>query len=227
MIGFFRSVQSVTPATTGPFGKSFDPSQVSSGRDGLSLVVQHNQGEANVRSAQLQSYAENILFGTFRAVMKLPTTPGTCAALFYFLNDREEIDMEFLSSFAVGTASVSPFNFFGTQTGDRNQVYNPLAWKVIPYAEQQTSSFVEYRFDWSPSHVDYFIAGAKEHSTQLGVPQNPGLIIINHWSTGAVGWELGPPTAPATLVLQSFKAYYNSTYDPKTCFSSSKPSCRF
>jgi hypothetical protein len=234
ILGFFQALDRTVPVgeTTGRYGKSFDPSQVTVVNDGLALTVQHTPGEANVKGAQLESRAQNILFGSFRAVMQLPpgysgdgsTNAGTCAALFYFLDNLQEIDMEFLSQY---TGDNRPNSFYGTQTGDPNQVTNPLAWKQVPYTPQQTAGFMEYRFDWTRSQVDYFVDGLRVHSTNLGVPQNPGLVVMNHWSTGASGWEQGPPTVPAVLKVQSFKAYYNSTYDPNTCSVKPKPVCIF
>ncbi len=220
--------QSVEPnGRSGPYGKQFSPDQVQVSKQGLDLKVSPiTPGDRYVKAAQLQSRAENVLFGTFRAVMKLPSpigpTKGTCAALFYFLSDTKEIDLEFLSSFGN-----EPKSSYGTQTGREDQLTNPLAWKQVDYAQEQYTSFMEYRFDWSPSQVDYFLNGIPQHSTRLGVPQEPGMIILNHWSTGNRGWESGPPQSEAVLQIQSFKAFYNSSYDANTCAQHPKPVCSF
>ncbi|KAJ3329810.1 hypothetical protein HDU91_003750, partial [Kappamyces sp. JEL0680] len=71
----FRNV-----ASTGQFGKQFNPTQIGFSRDGLTMTVQHDGNDSFVKGAQLESAAQNIVYGTFRAVMKLPATPGTCAS---------------------------------------------------------------------------------------------------------------------------------------------------
>lgn len=37
---------------------------------------------------------------------------------------------------------------------------------------------------------------------------------MNHWSNGAPGWSLGPPTEDAVMTVSYFKAYFNSS-DPQ------------
>ena len=210
---WFQIIQKTNPSLTSPLTKQFEPSQVKVTAEGAVLSVQYSGG-SGVKAAQLESVAQNIQFGTFRTTMKLPSQPGTCAAMFYYLNDLNEIDMEFLGSYA---GNDRPTWFAGTQTGNPNQINNPRSWKTMPYSSFQTSSFVEYRFDWSPSQVNYYMNSNNVHTSTDGVPQNPGIMILNHWSTGAVGWEQGPPSAPVDLVIQRFKAYYNSSFVPKTC----------
>ncbi|KAJ3301286.1 hypothetical protein HDV03_001060 [Kappamyces sp. JEL0829] len=218
----FTPLNKVSPSPTGQYAKAFNASQVSLSADGLVMTVQHTGTSANIMSAQMESTIQNILFGSFRVTMKLPTNRGTCSAMFYFLDDVQEIDMEFLSSYAGDNA---PHSFYGTQTGDFNQINNPNAWASLPYAAEQTTGFQEYRFDWTATKVDYYYNGAKVHTATDGVPQNPGMIIMNHWSSGAVGWEQGPPTQPTNMIVKSFKAYFNTTYDPKSCTATSKPAC--
>ncbi len=212
----------VAPPTSGPYGKDFRSSQISFSNDGVVLTVDRNGTSPNILSGQLQSIAENILFGSFRIQMRLPTQTGTCSALFYYLDDTQEIDMEFLGSFAGDGRAHS---FYGTQTGDFNQLTNALAWANFPYVASQTSDFQEYRFDWSTRGVNYYYNGGLLHTATMGVPQNPGLILMNHWSTGAPGWEMGPPTGPVDLVIKKFTSYFNTTYDPKSCTAKSKPAC--
>ncbi|KAJ3342507.1 hypothetical protein HDU91_000532 [Kappamyces sp. JEL0680] len=187
--GFFKALNRIVPLneTTGSYGKQFDPAQVSVVPQGLSLTVTYTPGSENIKGAQLESFAQNILFGTFRVVMQLPTIPGTCASLFWFLDNTQEIDMEFLSSST--RKNRAPYSYYGTQTGQENQVDNPNAWKETPTVASQTNSFNEYRFDWSSTKVDYFLNGIKMQTSTEGVPQNPGLVVMNHWSTGAIGWE--------------------------------------
>ncbi|KAJ3300269.1 hypothetical protein HDV03_002294, partial [Kappamyces sp. JEL0829] len=174
----------------GTYNKQYDPRQVSVDKNGLSITVLPFTANANnaVLGGQLASYLQTIQYGTFRTVMKLPTQPGTCASMFFYHDKLNEIDLEFLGSYANANASAN--SFYGTQTGDPNQIDNPAAWKRVPYVADQTSAFKEYRFDWGPGAIDYYMNGAKQHTATAGVPAVGGSLILNHWSGGSSGWEL-------------------------------------
>ncbi|KAJ3342508.1 hypothetical protein HDU91_000533, partial [Kappamyces sp. JEL0680] len=150
----------------------------------------------------------------------------TCASMFFYHDKLNEIDLEFLGSYANANASAN--SFYGTQTGDPNQIDNPAAWKRVPYVADQTSAFKEYRFDWGPGAIDYYMNGAKQHTATAGVPAVGGSLILNHWSGGSSGWELGPPSTATTLQIQSFVAYFNLTQPTAYCSAASnKTVCTF
>jgi beta-glucanase (GH16 family) len=108
------------------------------------------------------------------------------AGFFFYRDDLNEIDMEQISSFG---SSNSQFNFNGVQIGDPNQVDNPQVWSQTAFDANQTSTIVEYRFDWESDRIVFFRNGVAIHCvcSSRYVPQVPGQIMINHWSGGSPG----------------------------------------
>ena len=51
---------------------------------GVQLIVDGgNPTDGYIKSAQMNSVREDLLFGTYRALMKLPSVSGTCGAFFW------------------------------------------------------------------------------------------------------------------------------------------------
>lgn len=92
----------VTPANArGPFGKSFRISNVESngapvtsdndltvtgadgGPAGIQLIVRGKPDGDLIPTAELDTAREDMLYGTFRAAMRVSDVPGTCAAFFW------------------------------------------------------------------------------------------------------------------------------------------------
>jgi hypothetical protein len=71
----------------GDFGEMFVSENVGFGpggaKEGLQLVVQGQTVDSMVPNAEIDSDRGDILWGTFRASLKLTSTPGTCAAFFW------------------------------------------------------------------------------------------------------------------------------------------------
>lgn len=72
-----------------------------------------------------------------------------------------------------------------------------------------SEGFHEYRFDWSPGKVAYYVDGKHMKDLTKGVPEVPGSLILNHWSNGN-GWTRGPPTSDVTMTVAYVKAYFNT-----------------
>jgi hypothetical protein len=73
----------------GEFGEMFVVDNVGSGgggggaQKGLQLVVQGQNVDGMVPVAEIDTERADVLWGTFRASLKLTSTPGTCAAFFW------------------------------------------------------------------------------------------------------------------------------------------------
>lgn len=81
----------------------------------------------------------------------------------------------------------------------------------LPY--DLSAGFHEYRFDWTPGTVTFY--ADSELLTVLSTENisynNPGHIIMNHWSNGNQGWSGGPPSQDAVLTIMYIKMYFNSS----------------
>lgn len=71
----------------GDFGEMFVVDNVGSSgggaEKGLQLIVQGQKVDNMVPVAEVDSERADVLWGTFRASLKLTSTPGTCAAFFW------------------------------------------------------------------------------------------------------------------------------------------------
>ena len=139
--------------------------------------------------------------------MKPPTTPGTCAAFFFYRDDTQEIDIEVLSH--QQATSPPPINLV-IQSPKLGAP--PAAALHVPISgPPPTSSFLEYRFDWLPDRVDFSLNGRLLHSVPAPVPHLPGALYLAHWSNANPRWSGGPPRHDAPLAISYVKAYFNSS----------------
>ncbi|KAI1331210.1 glycoside hydrolase, family 16 [Xylariaceae sp. FL0255] len=178
---------------------------------GLRLVVQSHIMDGLVPAAQVATIEEDYFYGTFRAGIKITDVPGTCSAFFWFQNNTQEIDMEFLSSEFNKSSNTFPVNLVlqskaaadGNSTGSHAIINLPF---------DPTTDFHEYRFDYLQNTVSFLADGVLlANLTGDGVPKTAGNILLSHWSNGNQGWSRGPPTADAVTTVSYVKAYFNSS----------------
>ncbi|KAF7955800.1 hypothetical protein EAE96_004723 [Botrytis aclada] len=221
-------------AGRGPYGMNYSIEQVTSnpildentwsgdGEFGVDPGVQLTVGGGDpangfVQTAEMDSAREDLLWGTYRAAMKLTLTPGTCAAFFWYFNDSQEIDMEFLSSQFNVENNTFPVNLVLQSVQSVQAGYNAAGtgnYIVANLPFNPTTGYHEYRIDFIPGNVIFYADGqilAKMNST--AVPTSPGHMIITQWSNGNPLWSSGPPPHDAVISVSYVKAYFNSS-DP-------------
>lgn len=76
--------------------------------------------------------------------------------------------------------------------------------------------FHEYRFDWTPQSVSFFVDGEVVNVMTDGIPSSEGHISLSHWSNGDAGWTGGPPEVDAFTTVSYFKGYFNSSRAERT-----------
>ena len=208
---------------------------VSAGDPGLQLIVGGGvPANGFVQVAQVNSVREDLLYGTYRALIKTTHIPGSCTAFFWvsdsnigitvkenisimlqYFNDSSEIDAEELSiqnDFQNGTY---PLNLVIQSQQSARQGFSSAAsgnWKVAYLPFDPTDAFHEYRIDFLPGNVIYYGDGqvlAVINTT--AVPSTPGHLILSQWSNGDAGWSAGPPLQPAISTVGYVKAYFNSS----------------
>ncbi|KAL7626959.1 hypothetical protein AAE478_003734 [Parahypoxylon ruwenzoriense] len=229
-----QDYQMSSEAARGLYGESFTPQNVISniiadsqvfegpgskiGDTGLNLVVKSQIKDGMVASAEVQ--ATNLQYhGTFRAGIKITGVPGTCSAFFWYMNDTQEIDMEFLSSQFNRGNSTFPVNLV-LQSRESNDAGFDASktkdFKKISLPFDPTTDFHEYRIDFLPDKV-IFYADAKmlAEMNGTGVPSSPGHLHLSHWSNGNMGWSQGPPETDAITTVRYVKAYFNSSLESR------------
>lgn len=205
-------------------GSMKDPSQLSAGyadstNGGIALVVSSALDNDSIPVAELDSARSDMSFGSYRAGMKLTPVNGTCAAFFWYFNDTQEIDMEFLSREFDVEKHVYPVNLVIQSEASMQAGYDASktgTFKVVNLAFNPTIGFHEYRFDFLQDRVRFYADSrllAEMNGTS--VPTSPGHLILQHWSNGNPLWSGGPPEEDAALTVGYVKAYFNSS-DAKT-----------
>jgi hypothetical protein len=212
----------------GPFGKSMELRNILSnplkddkawagdaehgGDAGLELWVRGDHANGLVSGAEIVSMRNDSLLGSFRVGMKLSNSSGTCGAFFFYHNNSQEIDMEFLShqfnesQGAVNLVLQSPQS---VTNGFAAQGTNGFVVKALPF--RPDGQFHEYRFDWAADSVEFYVDGKLLHRMTENIPQEGGSIFFNHWSNGDPSWSAGPPDRDTVMTISYFKGYFNST----------------
>jgi hypothetical protein len=135
-----------------------------------------------VPSSEIVSQRDDILYGSFRIAMKTTEINGTCTAFFLYRNDTQEIDMEILSAQQHSDTNDWPIHLVvqntsvgtkGDQDGSSQMVYQ-MAFPPGGF------DYNEYRFDWLPGRIDYYINSWFAWSETENVPSTPGRIHISH-----------------------------------------------
>ncbi|KXL48288.1 MAG: glycoside hydrolase family 16 protein [Acidomyces sp. 'richmondensis'] len=207
----------VTPAAArGPYGKAAELRNVIVSEDGLQLWVRSqllDDGIAQlVPMAEVVTARNDMLYGSFRVGMKTTSVNGTCGAFFFYHNNSEEIDMEFLSreqrpnEYLVNLVNQSP-----ESVASGYNAVNTSDYMVYHLGFSPSQGFHEYRFDWLPDRIDLYADEAWLTSFYQSVPSNAGALHLINWSNGDPTWSGGPPKKDAVLTVAYVNAYFNTT----------------
>jgi hypothetical protein len=180
---------------------------------GLQLIVRAALTPDNlVSTAQIESVRDDIRFGSFRAYMKSTPVNGTCAASFWYHNDSSEIDMEILTQ-----RQLVPSFPINLSVHSEASVENGFdARNTSGFIDGQlgldpAEGFHEYRYDWSPDVVTFYMDGIWLGDVEAFVPKEEGIFQLSHWSDGNGNFTAGPPDRDAIVTVAYFEAYFNSS----------------
>ncbi|KAL8999358.1 MAG: hypothetical protein Q9169_001784 [Polycauliona sp. 2 TL-2023] len=228
--GWISQVYSIdSDIARGPFGKDASAKQIvtnplksrydwagngiEGGDAGLQVVVGNPGKGGMVPMGEAATNRSDMLYGSFRAAIKLTGQKGTCGAFFWYLNDSHEIDMEFLSSQFNETSQPVNLVLQSEESMDAGfDAENTNAFELHQLPFNPSEGFNEYRFDWFEDRVDFFANGVLLKSmTGDGVPKDPGHLMLSQWSNGDPKWSGGPPTEDAVMTVSYVKGYFNSS----------------
>ncbi|CAG8973174.1 hypothetical protein HYALB_00008766 [Hymenoscyphus albidus] len=187
------------------------------GDPGMRLEVEGGIPADNyVKTSQIVSNRTDLIWGSYRASIKLSPVAGTCAAFFWYFNNSQEIDMEFLSSQFNADNGSFPVNLVLQSEKSAKNGFNAAgtdSYVVANLPFNPTTGFHEYRFDYVPGHILFYADGTvlANFNTSSSTPFEPGHLILTHWSNGNPLWSAGPPVSNATMSVGYVKSYFNSS----------------
>jgi hypothetical protein len=155
-------------------------------------------------------HARHTLFRSQHILCLLPLRRSTHTPQFY--NNSQEIDMEFLSK--QFNSSGGLVNLVLQSPASVRAGYNAADtpnYHVHPLPFRPDDAFHEYRFDWSPDRVTFFVDGQYMYEMTENIPTSAGRFFMNHWSNGDPLWSAGPPLVDTPMTVSYVKAYFNST----------------
>lgn len=227
--GWKPQVYNVTSKNArGPFGKNMELRNVITnplkdsnswsgdaehgGDAGLELWVRGDHQDGLVDGAEIQSRRDDALLGTFRVGMKMSNSSGTCGAFFYYHNNSQEIDMEFLShQFNESQGFVNLVLQTPESVVHGYDASGTAAFSVQRLPFRPDEKFHEYRFDWTKERVAFYVDGTFLYEMTDNVPTEGGSMFFNHWSNGDPKWSAGPPEKDTVMTVSYMKSYFNST----------------
>ncbi|KAG9236577.1 concanavalin A-like lectin/glucanase domain-containing protein, partial [Amylocarpus encephaloides] len=186
------------------------------GRDpGVGLTVTGGiPANGFVDIGSMDSNRTDMIWGTYRASLKLTPIVGTCAAFFWYFNDSQEIDLEFLSEQFIPDNNTYPVNLViqNEKTVQSGYVKGPDNFQVVNLPFNPATAYHEYRIDYVPGHIVFYGDGKVIHAFPgPTTPYEPGHLILTHWSNGNPTWSAGPPVSKATMSVGYVKGYFNSS----------------
>lgn len=190
--------------------KSWSGESENGGDAGLRLWVRGDHSHGYVSSAELASVRNDVLYGSIRVGMKLGQS-GTCGAFFFFFNDSQEIDMEFLSREFNNSQGAVNLVLQSLESAHNRDAANSATYQVQHLDFRPDQAFHEYRFDWTPDRVAFFVDGKFIYQMTENVPAVGGHLQMNHWSNGNPLWSGGPPNEDTAMTISYVKAYFNSS----------------
>ncbi len=149
---------------------------------------------------------ENFKYGRFVVSMKPAPASGVVSSFFTFHThvnleaNWNEIDIEFLG----GKYRQIQFNVFTPR--DKNTKPVDRA-KLYPLNFTPSDSFHEYRFDWGPKSVTWYVDGKEYHKIEVEL-NKPQKIMLNLWNSASPEWA-GPMN---TSCWQERAATYKASY---------------
>ena len=153
-----------------------------------------------VPSAEIVTEREDILYGSFRIGMKTTDINGTCSAFFFYRNDTQEIDLEILSAEQHNDLNQWPIHLDvqNSTTGRDPKDYDggsELIYDMAFPPGGTPGDYNEYRFDWLPGRIDYYVNSRYVWTTTENVPSEPGRIHMSHCKSSPP-----PPGHPSSLL---------------------------
>ncbi|KAI8270448.1 hypothetical protein K4K58_010946 [Colletotrichum sp. SAR11_239] len=173
----------------------------------LNLIVPGGQTAQPYKCGEVVTTVANIKYASVRTVAIFSEPAGVCNGIFYYKNDTQETDIEWLSDPSSLSNQGTRKLWFTNQDADQNGV---KTYNAVTPPSDATSAEHEYRLDWTPGLVRWFVDGVKIWNTTSDVPNSAAPWVFNNWANGDPGWSVGPPKQTANFRIKDVYMYYNT-----------------
>ena len=117
----------------------------------------------------------------------------------YNNQNAEESDIEIL------TANMTRIHYT-----NQDPAGGPSSTVEGPMPEDATSAYHEYRTDWLPGKIVWYLDGVKQAQMTKYTPTVAAPWVWNNWANGG-SWTQGPPKQDNVLKISKIEMYYNTT----------------
>ncbi|ORY90234.1 concanavalin A-like lectin/glucanase domain-containing protein [Leucosporidium creatinivorum] len=190
-----------------PITHTFVPANVGIKDGKLELTVSSAGSASDVKSAEIFTEVDNMLFLNITTRAKIGKSKGVCSGFFTYLNDNQESDIEFLTSYITdtyGDAVPAGLEFTNQALKEGGKSTNT----AVAYPWDPTADFHDYTLEWSSDATRFYVDGVLWKELTTNVPTKPSSFIWNSWSSGDPYWSAGPPTEDNVLQIESIVGWY-------------------
>ena len=193
--------------------RTHSPDNVSVNNGILVLKLSGSQPGQLPVCAEITSKRSDFKYGSYRASIKTTNIAGGVVGWFVYRGSPlNEIDVEFL------TQDISYVHY------TLHHIQTSVDYKKYKLNFDASADFHEYRFDWYPDSVQYFIDGKPTATLKNQVPDMECKIMLNHWSGNIQGWGGPAPTVDIYMYVDYvlFTTEYNLPTSVIKSYSDSK-----
>jgi hypothetical protein len=149
--------------------------------------------------AEIASKRADFRYGSYRASIRTSRVAGGVVGWFVYRDPPlNEIDVEML------TKDNRDLHF------TLHNVQTDVDYKLVKLAFDPAAGFHEYRFDWHPGSVEYFVDGKPAGTLAKQVPDQEAAMMLNHWSGNIAGW--GGPAPLEDMYMDVDWVAYSSDF---------------
>lgn len=187
----------------GNYTYSVQPENVYLENGELVLKVTPPVGDT-IGSAQLSSRRKDLYYGTYRSEMYLPPQKGSCVGFFHYHNDTEEIDIEYIGQ-------NKDMLYFSSKRTNPRDYSTDIDYLNLIYKSGTLQTFRDYRFDWTPNQVDFYVDNDKLYSAKDSIPSTPARVMLMNWGNGDLNWS-DLPKENVYAKFRNVRVFFNSTH---------------
>jgi len=135
---------------------------------------------------------EHFTYGSYSARMKISGAPGavasffTCSEITNVFSDgtHDEIDFEFITAKPHAVLFTTWYMATGMEGGEQTPTHNSFIWEDPSF---DIRMWHDYRFDWYPDRVDFYIDGIKRWTSTKAIPRRDMQIALHNYTIDT--WE--------------------------------------